>query len=359
MLPVMQVMDSPSSSTPTHTLPHSAPQTCAPQTTGFAAPNLPTEGLLLNSSSRDSPRRSPHATSSRSPSPEKASRPAAVRHLSSPPHSYGPDPTQGRAEEDTQSARQNVIESSSIPRFSSEPSPSNDVGDDDGYLAPVDPRNSQRSFHSTPDELDIDPLDDASSTMLSIASQRSEPPLGSLSRLTEADLLSTRVKIVTSTIRPNDRGKEVLSFIISVAPRGKEPWRIEKLYSDVLALDSKVRSMLNRNQMKKVSSLPDSKLFRDNAPAKVDQRKAVLEHYLQNAMQAPVKKPVEVCYFFNTNIMNDTRAPVASVGYKEGYLTKRGKNFGGWKTRYFVLMGPVLEYYESVCGLVLFAARHH
>jgi len=39
---------------------------------------------------------------------------------------------------------------------------------------------------------------------------------------------------------------------------------------------------------------------------------------------------------------------VARDGYKEGYLTKRGKNFGGWKTRFFVLQGPQLEYYESV-----------
>ncbi|KIJ65734.1 hypothetical protein HYDPIDRAFT_167327 [Hydnomerulius pinastri MD-312] len=35
------------------------------------------------------------------------------------------------------------------------------------------------------------------------------------------------------------------------------------------------------------------------------------------------------------------------AGYKEGYLTKRGKNFGGWKARYFVLQGPILGYYES------------
>ena len=25
---------------------------------------------------------------------------------------------------------------------------------------------------------------------------------------------------------------------------------------------------------------------------------------------------------------------------KEGYLTKRGKNFGGWKARFFILDGP-------------------
>jgi hypothetical protein len=37
-----------------------------------------------------------------------------------------------------------------------------------------------------------------------------------------------------------------------------------------------------------------------------------------------------------------------TVGTKEGFLTKRGKNFGGWKTRYFVLNENVLEYYESV-----------
>lgn len=34
---------------------------------------------------------------------------------------------------------------------------------------------------------------------------------------------------------------------------------------------------------------------------------------------------------------------------KEGYLTKRGKNFGGWQARYFVLDGPQLKYFDAVC----------
>ena len=34
---------------------------------------------------------------------------------------------------------------------------------------------------------------------------------------------------------------------------------------------------------------------------------------------------------------------------KEGYLTKRGKNFGGWQTRFFVLDGPQLKYFDGVC----------
>lgn len=61
-----------------------------------------------------------------------------------------------------------------------------------------------------------------------------------------------------------------------------------------------------------------------------------------------MKNKDEVIAFFCSDIVRETKKPVHQVGYKEGYLTKRGKNFGGWKTRYFVLQGPVLEYYESV-----------
>lgn len=56
----------------------------------------------------------------------------------------------------------------------------------------------------------------------------------------------------------------------------------------------------------------------------------------------------DLCSFFSTDVSRDDRAPLASQGYKEGYLTKRGKNFGGWKTRYFVLQNSVLEYFENV-----------
>lgn len=64
-------------------------------------------------------------------------------------------------------------------------------------------------------------------------------------------------------------------------------------------------------------------------------------------MQLPIKDKNEIIVFFSSDVMRE-RTPITQSGYKEGYLTKRGKNFGGWKTRYFVLQGPVLEYYESV-----------
>lgn len=69
-------------------------------------------------------------------------------------------------------------------------------------------------------------------------------------------------------------------------------------------------------------------------------------------MALPIRDKNEIIVFFSTDIMRE-RSPVTKNGYKEGYLTKRGKNFGGWKTRYFVLQGPVLEYYENVRVLTL------
>jgi RalA-binding protein 1 len=79
--------------------------------------------------------------------------------------------------------------------------------------------------------------------------------------------------VVSSHIRANERGKDVLAFCIQVQPSQREPWVIEKMYSDVLALDSRVRNLLSKTTLKKLAPLPDSKLFKDNAPAKVDQRK--------------------------------------------------------------------------------------
>lgn len=88
------------------------------------------------------------------------------------------------------------------------------------------------------------------------------------------DLKTTRVVVSHSSIRPNDRGKEVLSFEIEVDPgKSKEPWKIEKLYSDVLGLDHRLRAAIGKGVSKKIAALPEGKLWRDHAPAKSDQRK--------------------------------------------------------------------------------------
>ena len=81
----------------------------------------------------------------------------------------------------------------------------------------------------------------------------------------------------------------------------------------------------------------------------------ILQVYLQSVMSLPIKDKNEIIVFFSTDIMRE-RSPVTNSGFKEGYLTKRGKNFGGWKTRYFVLKGPVLEYFENVSWVLLLCA---
>ncbi|KAG7093858.1 hypothetical protein E1B28_007496 [Marasmius oreades] len=166
-----------------------------------------------------------------------------------------------------------------------------------------------------------------------------------------SDLPHTKINVSHSFVRPNDRGKEVLSFIVHVDPgKSKGGWKVEKMYSHVLTLDQRVRSSIGKGVGKKIAALPEGKLWRDHAPAKVDQRKAVLENYLQTLINLPVKNNDEVIAFFTSDIVKETMQPVMQAGHKEGYLTKRGKNFGGWKTRYFVLQGPVLEYFDCRGG---------
>lgn len=192
------------------------------------------------------------------------------------------------------------------------------------------PRSSQQ--HQQPPQIGSQPTANASSTDLVHKIEYKS------AKLTNDDLPHTTVRVEGSTIKSNDRGKEVLSFVITVMVKGKEPWKVEKLYSDVLTLDGRVRGSSGKTQGKKIAPLPDSKLFKDNAPAKVDQRKAVLEVYLQSLIQANMKTKDDICMFFSTGIMRPKHSPVHQNGHKEGYLTKRSKSFGGcvfspWQTR--------------------------
>ncbi|KAI0791618.1 hypothetical protein BC629DRAFT_374645 [Irpex lacteus] len=188
------------------------------------------------------------------------------------------------------------------------------------------------------------PGQEESSTPIVSASFRSLPLLPN-------DLPHTTIQVTQSSIRPNDRGKDILSFVITVNPgHGKNSWNIEKLYSDVLTLDARVRASIGKTLGKKLATLPEGKLWKDHAPARVDQRKAALETYLRSLLALPAKNKDEIIAFLTSGVASEAQKPVARAGYKEGYLTKRGKNFGGWKTRYFVLQGPSLEYYESRGG---------
>ncbi len=48
---------------------------------------------------------------------------------------------------------------------------------------------------------------------------------------------------------------------------------------------------------------------------------------MQSLVAAPLKDKNEICMFLSTDLVKG--AAVMNPDHKEGYLTKRGKNFGG------------------------------
>ncbi|CAG8438031.1 9851_t:CDS:2 [Funneliformis caledonium] len=189
--------------------------------------------------------------------------------------------------------------------------------------------------------------------------QQHQKPHGTQA-ITSDGISGIAVKVIGSNKKNNDKGKEVLAFVISVGHArvqdssvvglDKELWRVEKLYSDFLTLDSKLKQHQNKSTINKIGKLPDKNLFHNNAPSKVDQRKIALEQYLQHVISLPLKDSKDLCEFLSSNVIDQQEKDYRQSGYKEGYLTKKGKNFGGWKSRYFVLNNPVLDYYESKGG---------
>jgi RalA-binding protein 1 len=184
-------------------------------------------------------------------------------------------------------------------------------------------------------------------------------------------LPSIDVKVYSSRLRPSRMSylapkpqEEDPVFILAISARsdGKQLWRMEKTIMALPTLDAQIKSLCEFN-----GKLPDRALFSGHAPAKMDARRAALNHYFDTILETPMseKAALVVCEFFSTDVIgaqnNEPLAPEPSVvptstsapkgrQRKEGYLTKRGKNFGGWKARFFILDGPEFRYYESVGG---------
>lgn len=90
---------------------------------------------------------------------------------------------------------------------------------------------------------------------------------------------------MTSSIKNDHRGREVVAFTVAITlqvPPESDPrkiggtwrWQVEKSFNDILLLDAAVRSKNGRSQARKIAAVPEKGLFKDNAPSKVDLRKA-------------------------------------------------------------------------------------
>ncbi|KAI1865567.1 uncharacterized protein JN550_008324 [Neoarthrinium moseri] len=186
-------------------------------------------------------------------------------------------------------------------------------------------------------------------------------------------LPSISVKVASSRMKPSRASLISLTqleedpvFTLAVFSRseGGELWRVEKDTASLAKLDQRLK------QCSAVTAkTPDRSLFNGHAPAKLDARRVVLNQYLDEVLNTPLDTATasELCKYLSTNVLppnsDDTGSVVESGSetstlktgpggrpHKSGYLTKRGKNFGGWKARFFVLDGPLLKYYETPGG---------
>ena len=191
-------------------------------------------------------------------------------------------------------------------------------------------------------------------------------------------LPSIDVKVASSRLKPsraslmfpkNFEEDPVFTLAIFARSNGKELWRVEKDSASLAHLDQ----VLKQSPLF-TARTPDRSLFSGHAPAKVDARRVALDKYLEEVLDTQMEEAsaLEICRYLSTNAMQPNAEDLTPSGdsvespvktgpggrpLKKGYLTKRGKNFGGWKARFFILDGPVFKYYESPGGAHLGAIK--
>lgn len=195
-------------------------------------------------------------------------------------------------------------------------------------------------------------------------------------------LPSIVVKVISSRLKPSrlsymaPKGTdEEPVFTLGVSARSdmQELWQVEKSVLSLPPLDNELKQSSVFNV-----KLPDRSLFNGHAPTRIDARRVALESYFESILDTPMDDAgaLVICRYLSTNVIGargedgagnalppEAGTPV-TLGpdgrlLKEGYLTKRGKNFGGWKARFFVLNEPTLRYYESRGGSLLGTIRLH
>jgi RalA-binding protein 1 len=181
-------------------------------------------------------------------------------------------------------------------------------------------------------------------------------------------LPSIQVKVASSRLKPSRfsmlglRPQEDTSvFSLSVFSRSnnRELWRIEKIPAALPHIDQQIRA-----RVPEMPKLPERKLFSGHSPATLDARRMAIDHYFDELLDTHIDEDsaLLICKFLSTDVLeppaglgarqtpNGGKQNALDAYKKSGYLTKKGKNFGGWKSRYFVLDSPELRYFESPGG---------
>ncbi|EQK97551.1 RhoGAP domain protein [Ophiocordyceps sinensis CO18] len=185
-------------------------------------------------------------------------------------------------------------------------------------------------------------------------------------------LPSIKIKVASSRMKPSRASLLALTqldedpvFTLAIISRadGGELWRVEKDIVSFAKLDQRLKQCGAFT-----ARTPERSLFSGHAPAKLDARRVALEQYMAELLDTPLDATtaVELCKYLSSNTLppnadetgSATRSTPEKSGrsipdgrpIRSGYLTKRGKNFGGWKARFFTIEGPQLKYYETPGG---------
>ncbi|KAM3508579.1 hypothetical protein MY10362_001095 [Beauveria mimosiformis] len=186
-------------------------------------------------------------------------------------------------------------------------------------------------------------------------------------------LPSIDIKVASSRMKPSRASLLSLAqleedpvftlAVISRADRG-ELWRVEKDTLSLFKLDQRMKQC-----QVFTAKTPEKSLFNGHSPAKLDARRQALEHYMDELLNTELDEAtaLELCKYLSTNALAPDDDEIGAVSrltpdhsaesfapdgrvVRSGYLTKKGKNFGGWKVRFFVLDGLNLKYYETPGG---------
>ena len=183
-------------------------------------------------------------------------------------------------------------------------------------------------------------------------------------------LPSIQVKVASSRLRPSrfsvlgfrpQEDNSVFSLSVFSRSNAGELWRVEKVPAALPHLDQQMRP-----RCPELPRLPDRKLFTGHAPATIDARRSAVDTYFEDLLDTHIdeQSALIICKFLSTDVLEPQTEPKSRPDQipsqdqgdasrktkKIGYLTKKGKNFGGWKSRYFVLESSELRYFEGPGG---------
>lgn len=183
---------------------------------------------------------------------------------------------------------------------------------------------------------------------------------------------SVQIKVASSRLKNTRHSmlglkshEDLTTFSISIFSRATraELWRIEKTPAAMPQLEQQLRP-----KCASLPKVPERRLLTGQSPAAIEARRKALETYFEELLEIELDETsaLIICRFLSTDVLSPPEVAVITPGTREdqpphtttplgrvvktGFLTKKGKNFGGWKSRYFILDSPELRYFESPGG---------